>query len=345
MSQEQTYTRAVALLGFPEFIERHGGEAQALFDEVGLDINGLSNHEALISWPRCCQLLDLTAKTLNIPNLGLIWAQNLPEDLPNTGPHAYLAALMPDMITLLEMILKYQKLHTNGIHYSYKQETAHGRVTGSLDFHPETPSSRQYAEHILGLISLGVRRFIGPPFDNPLEVRFQHSPPADKSLHRKIFNCPIVFNAERTSMSYDIKLLDHKMGYRWPLIKSLLDQYLKRQQRKLPKTSTPMKTAISSLIPFILASGKSDIISVAHVLDMSPKKVQRLLKQEGTTYSGLLDNIRSQSTKRMLLESNMSITRIANMLGYSSSRPFANACKRWYGCSPKALRNKLRNHL
>ena len=343
MSEDQTYTRAVALLGFPEFIEKRGGKAQTLFDKVGLDIDGLNNHQALISWPRCCNLLELAAKTLDLPNLGLIWAQNLPEDLANAGPHAYLAALMPDVITLIEMILKYQKLHTNGIRYSYDRNIEGGYTTGYLDFHPETPASRQYAEHILALTSLAVRRFIGPPYDNPLEVRFQHSEPADLALHQKIFNCPIIFDAGRTAMSYDIKILDQKMGRRWPLIKRLLDEYLKRQQKKLPKTSTPMKTAISSLIPYILASGKSDIISVAHVLDMSPKKVQRLLKQEGTTYSDLLDKIRAQSAKRMLLESNMSITRIANMLDYSSTRPFANACIRWYGSSPRALRNELQN--
>ena len=308
-----------------------------------MDIDGLDNHQALISWPRSCLLLELAAKTLNLPNLGLIWAQNLPEDLPNAGPHAYLAALMSDVVTLIEMSLKYQKLHTNGIRYSYERDIEREWTTGYLDFHPETPACRQYAEHIVGFTCLGVRRFIGPPYDNPLEIRFQHSKPANITLHEKIFNCPVVFDAERTSMSYDIKILDQKMGPRWPFIKTLLEQYLKRQQRKLPQTSTPMKTAISSLIPYILASGKSDIISVAHVLDMSPKKVQRLLKQEGTTYSDLLDEFRAQSAKRMLLESNMSITRIANMLDYSSTRPFANACIRWYGSSPRALRNELRN--
>ena len=113
MSQDQTYTRAVALLGFPEFIEKHGGSARALFDEAGLDIEGVNSPQALISWPRACGLLELTAKTLNLPSLGLRWAQNIPDDMPNTGPHVYLAALMPDVVTLVDMSLKYQKLHTN----------------------------------------------------------------------------------------------------------------------------------------------------------------------------------------------------------------------------------------
>ena len=342
MPQEQTYTRAVALLGFPEFIEKHGGNAKALFDEAGLDIEAALNPQDLISWPRCCVLLELTAKSLTLPSLGLRWAQNVPDDMPNTGPHVYLAGLMSDVLTLLEMSLKYQKIHTNGAYYSYRRNNAKKHVTGSIDFHPETPACRQYAEHIMALTCRGIRQVIGGNYCNPLEVSFQHNQPADISLHREIFDCPIFFNAERTEMSYDIRILDQKMGPRLPLIKALLGQYLKRQEKKLPKTSTPIKTAIAAIIPYILASGKSDIISVAHVLGMSSKKVQRLLKQEGTTYSIILDEIRCQSAKRLLLESDITIARIANMLDYSSDRPFGYACKRWFDTTPLKYRRENR---
>ncbi|MDB2439040.1 AraC family transcriptional regulator [Hellea sp.] len=342
MPQDQTYTRAVALLGLPEFIKKHGGNAKALFYEAGLDIEAGFNPQDLINWPRACVLLELTAKTLNLPNLGLRWAQFIPDDMPNTGPNVYLAALMPDVATLVEMAIRYQKLHTNGAHYSYERDSVQNRVTGSVDFHPETPACRQYAEHIMAIICLGVKRIIGETYCDPLEVSFQHSQPADLSWHQKIFNCPIVFDAERTSMSYDIRILDHKMGRKLPLFKTLLGQYLKRQQKKLPKTSTPIKTAITGLIPYALATGKSDIISVAHVLGMSPKKVQRLLKQEGATYSLILDDVRSRSAKRLLLESNIPITRIAHMLDYSSSRPFGHACKRWFDTTPLKYRRENR---
>jgi len=123
---------------------------------------------------------------------------------------------------------------------------------------------------------------------------------------------------------------------------AIVDIYLKRQQKKLPKSSTPITTAITGLMLDALASGKSNIDSVANVLNMSPKKIQRLLKEEGTNYSALKDSIRSQIAKRMLYESNIQISAIANMLGYTSTVPFANACKRWYGLSPRELRKKLR---
>ena len=249
---------------------------------------------------------------------------------------------MPDVISLMDMILKYQEIHTNGKRYSYSLDKMTQRVTGHVDFHPETPACRQYAEHIMAIVRIGVSRFLGPSYDSPLEVRFQHSEPDDLSLHQKVFGCPIIFNAERTEMSYDIRILDMKMSQRGKLLKPLLDLYLKHQQKKLPKTSTPITTAVASLMPYVLSSGKSDIKSVAHVLNLDPKKLQRLLKEEGAHYSALRDSNRAKMAKRMLLESDMSITAIANMLGYASTVPFAIACKRWHGQSPRALRKSLR---
>lgn len=343
MTEVKTYTRAVALVSFPNFIKNHGGKPKLLFDEAGLDINLLDNPQAFIGWPQSCDLLEITAKTLDIPNLGILWAREVPDDLSNTGPSLYLANLMPDVISLIDMILKYQEIHTTGKQYSYSLDTQNKTVTGHIDFHPETPACRQYAEHIMAIVRLGVSRFIGPPFDKPLELRFQHSEPAELALHREVFDCPIVFNAKRTEMSYDIRILDKEMKHRWTFMKSLFDIYLKRQQKKLPRTSTPITTAITGLMPYVLASGKSDIVSVAYVLNMNPKKMQRLLKEEGTNFSKLQDSIRSQIAKRMLHESNILISGIANMLGYSSTVPFANACKRWYGLSPRALRKTLRS--
>lgn len=342
MTKDETYIRSLALTGLPKFIKAHGGKPKALFEQLGLDINLLENPQAIISWPKSCRLLESAAEVLDMPNLGILWGLEIPHDVSNSGPSIYLASLMPDAISLLDIILKYQKIHTTGKQYSYSIDAERKTITGHIDFHPETPACRQFSEHIMAVVTLAVRRIIGPPFDTPLEVRFQHSEPEELGLHHDVFKCPIVFDAKRTEMTYDVRILDKEMKQRWKFMRSFLNIYLKRQQQKLPKTLLPITSEITGLIPYILASGKSDIVSVAHVLDMNPKKMQRLLKQEGTDFSTLLDSTRSQIAKRMLTESNMQISGIANMLGYSSNVPFANACKRWYGVSPRAIRQNLR---
>ena len=49
---------------------------------------------------------------------------------------------------------------------------------------------------------------------------------------------------------------------------------------------------VQDLLPEIMGVGDSGIIRMADVMEMSVKKLQRLLKQEGVTYSQILDNVR-----------------------------------------------------
>jgi len=222
MNDDKIYTRSVALASLPEFIKKRGAEPKLLFDKAGLDIRALDNAQSFISWPKSCDVLEIAAQALELPNLGILWALETPNDFSNTGPSIYLANLMPDVMSLMDMVLKYQKVHTNGIEYSYSLNPQNGTVTGYINFHPATPACRQFAEHITAIIRLGVSQLIGPPFDNPLGVKFQHSAPDDLTSHQSLFGCPIAFNANCTEMTYALKALDKEMTLRWKFMKPLL---------------------------------------------------------------------------------------------------------------------------
>jgi len=63
---------------------------------------------------------------------------------------------------------------------------------------------------------------------------------------------------------------------------------------------------------------------VANILDVSPKKLQRLLHEEGTKYSDILRDVRKGMAKRLrlLFESDMSIAHLAVSIDYSSTEAF-----------------------
>lgn len=73
-----------------------------------------------------------------------------------------------------------------------------------------------------------------------------------------------------------------------------------------------------------------------------PKKLQRLLAEEGATYSELLDQVRSNLAKRPLAETDISIDRIAKTLDYSTDWAFSTAAKRWFGKTPTQYRKHVR---
>ena len=78
----------------------------------------------------------------------------------------------------------------------------------------------------------------------------------------------------------------------------------------------------------------------ANAMDISTKKLQRLLSEEGTSFSKVLNDYRAQRSMELLEKTSLPMQTIAKKLGYSSSEAFNTACKRWYHHSPRTLRQK-----
>jgi len=71
--------------------------------------------------------------------------------------------------------------------------------------------------------------------------------------------------------------------------------------------------------------------------------IQRRLAATGVSYQDLLDESRREAAERYLSESPLSIAELAYLLGYSEPSAFHRAFKRWFGRSPLAFRERLRN--
>lgn len=67
--------------------------------------------------------------------------------------------------------------------------------------------------------------------------------------------------------------------------------------------------------------------------------LQRKLRDLGTSYNDVLDEMRRQLAMRYLREQRMAICEVAYLLGFSESSSFHRAFKRWAGVTPKEFRS------
>ena len=75
--------------------------------------------------------------------------------------------------------------------------------------------------------------------------------------------------------------------------------------------------------------------SIAEVFSLSPQYLSRLYRAE--TESGLLDyisNVRIGHAKKLLERSDMSVARVAELVGYTSVKTFRRAFTRYEGITP-----------
>ncbi|MTV24207.1 AraC family transcriptional regulator [Nitriliruptoraceae bacterium ZYF776] len=79
-----------------------------------------------------------------------------------------------------------------------------------------------------------------------------------------------------------------------------------------------------------------DLAASRHV---TARTLRRQLSAEGTTYRGLLDEVRAALAADLLTVAELSVTAVAHRLGYADAPAFTKAFRRWTGTTPAAFRS------
>ncbi|MFG6196247.1 helix-turn-helix domain-containing protein [Nonomuraea sp. JJY05] len=87
-----------------------------------------------------------------------------------------------------------------------------------------------------------------------------------------------------------------------------------------------------------VAGGPPGLDQVAGQLAMSPRTLQRRLRDEGTSWREELERLRRRRVDRLLRETTLSVESIAARVGFTDSRALRRAIHRWYGHGPAAIR-------
>jgi AraC-like DNA-binding protein len=81
---------------------------------------------------------------------------------------------------------------------------------------------------------------------------------------------------------------------------------------------------------------------VAAHFDIPVRTLRRKLREEGTSFREILDQLRAEVAIKYLRDTQMTIDDIAYALGFSETANFRHAFRRWKRASPRELRRTLR---
>jgi AraC-like DNA-binding protein len=81
------------------------------------------------------------------------------------------------------------------------------------------------------------------------------------------------------------------------------------------------------------ADANPSIEDLAAALGMSVRSMQRTLKEEGTSWATLVDNMRRAALEG-LLQQGWSLEAAAQRLGYHDASSVSRAARRWFGVTP-----------
>ena len=94
--------------------------------------------------------------------------------------------------------------------------------------------------------------------------------------------------------------------------------------------------------PLILR-GQPTTASMAASFGLNVRTLARHLEREGTTFQTLLDIVRYNMARELLIITEMTIGDIADALAYTHQSSFADAFGRWSGLTPSEWRTAQRH--
>lgn len=337
----ERYIRSSVMAGFSDIVRKSGGDPVAIATEAGLDPSCLSDLDRLISWRQVAMAMEIASARLNISAFGLAWAMTIPAHFPNVGPVVLLASFAETSEEWIRLAMQYWRFHTNAyfLQLLVSDELDDAVFRFWIEEFEFTP--RQIMELMVGNTVRMARSVTGID-GNPTLVRFQHDRPADTSLHEQLFCCPIEFGAEHYEILFDRKYLSAPSGGKLRPFKSLIGWYIRHRVGQMPIYDQTMKATVALAIPSVIGTGSCTLDFVATSLGLSPKKLQRLLQYERTSFSEVLDEVRRRMAMQLVGESTAPIAHVAKLLDYSTTPPFTLAFRRWTGVSPRDFRNGQR---
>ncbi|MCZ7140572.1 helix-turn-helix domain-containing protein, partial [Salmonella enterica subsp. enterica] len=78
--------------------------------------------------------------------------------------------------------------------------------------------------------------------------------------------------------------------------------------------------------------------AVANLLAIHPRTLQRHLSDEGTSFDQIKTQIICQEAIRYLTETEVSMSHLSSILGFSEQATLVRFCRRHFGRSPLAIR-------
>jgi AraC-like DNA-binding protein len=111
-------------------------------------------------------------------------------------------------------------------------------------------------------------------------------------------------------------------------------------EARYPEKVPPIHARVRGLILRYLGSEDCTNDRVASEMCMHPRTLQRRLRAEGKSFEEIKDGIRREVALRYLQQPEMSLTRVAEKLGYAETSVLSRSCHRWFEASPLQLRRR-----
>jgi len=318
-------------------IDSYGCDSGELFARVGLDHSRLRDPGARFSYAAVTRLWGLATEATRDPCFGLTVAKLWhPTTLHALGYSWFASNNLAEAYDRLQRYARFINTAANGALQIEKSAASYCLILdpSRMKLAPAPVSIDAGLAMILNLS----RGAYGEHF-RPIRVTLQHAAPDGAKYVKRfndLFGAQVAFAQQANALWLDPGLVTEPLATANPELARVNDQVVTDYLARLDRNDVTMR--VRSKLIERLPSGQVSEEGIASSINVSQRSLQRKLKQQGMSFTQLLENTRRELSRQYVRDPQHSLHEIAFLLGFAEPSNFSRAFKRWYGQSPSQYR-------
>ena len=318
---------------------RKGGNAEQLAAKAGISLAFIEDQDNRVAMPNYIALMRAAKELTGDPAIALHYGEEVDlAELSITGLIMNASETMADAFVQMNRFGRLA-IEVEGVNpgESRFRMTADQRGVWLVDDRANPNDFPELTEVTFARMCCHPRRFL--PRSMFLEVHVTHPEPSYRSEYERIFQCPIVFDAEWNAWRGDPELAGHRIQLHPKYVFGVLSEKAEVLLKELESSKSTRGKVESVLMP-ILHTGDISMDAVATKMAVSRQTLFRRLKAEDVTFEKVLDELRHRLALHYLSGRKTSVNETAYLVGFSDPAAFSRAFKRWTGKSPSEFRGR-----
>lgn len=313
---------------------RAGIELKPLLKRAGLTDQQINNRDTRLPVHRQIQFLNLAANALGDELLGFHLAQ-LP-DLRELGMLFYVAASCETLGDALQRAARYSSIGNEGLSLKCSEE---GDIRLVFDYVGIVRHSDRHQMEFFMTVLIRLCRQLSGLRLVPSRARLTHRRSNHGGSELGAYFGHITFGARADELIFVGNVKDITVTSADPYLNELLVANFEQALAHRRTNRGTLRSAVENAIVPLLPHGRVRVSEIAARLGLSQRTAARRLALEGVTFSEVLESLRGDLARQYLSDPDLSISRIAWLLGYQEVSAFTHAFKRWTGKTPREVRS------
>lgn len=316
-------------------IDSYGCDSVELFARAGLDHSRLRDPVTRFSAVAIWRLWQLAAETTGDSGFGLTVASFWHPTTLHALGYSWLAS--DNLEEAFQRMARYTRIintAANGVIQIEKSTDSYCLIMDASHLKVPQPSAAAVDASMAMLLTM-CRAAYGENF-RPIRVSMQHDEPDCSSRFNELFDAPVAFSKAQNAMWMDPEIVSEPLATANPELVRINDNIVTDYLAQLDRNDVTMR--VKSKLVEHLPTGRISEEGIASSINLSQRSLQRRLKEQGMTFTQLLENTRRELGLQYVRDPQYSFNEIGFLLGFAEPGNFSRAFKRWYGKSPSQYR-------